>query len=114
MGNETAEIPFSPILIMEFIRQTTVARFFNAENTDNFSVKFKLPKKYYEAIISYPLQVQRIRLQWDYNVETEILTVKTDDVLLNRFREQKSLVEIAEKYEKQYAERYNEFIKVAE
>lgn len=34
---------------------------------------------------------------------TETLSVKTDETLINRFKEQKSLVEIAQKYEAQYA-----------
>ena len=48
----------------------------------------------------------------DYDEKTEILTVKPDDILVNRFKEQKSQVEIANKYEEQYAERYKQFIEV--
>ena len=54
------------------------------------------------------------RLKLDYDEKAEILTVRTDEVLLNRFREQKSLVEIAGKYEGQYAERYKKFIEIVE
>ncbi len=111
MENNDAEMPFSPISIMEFIRQVTVARFLNSETPD-MAVKFKLAKKYYDEIMAYPLQAQFIRLYPTYDIDTEVLNVKTDETLINRFREQKSLVEIAHKYEAQYAERYKKFIEV--
>ena len=41
-----------------------------------------------------------------------VMSVKTDDILINRFKEQKSLVEIAGKYENKFAERYKKFIEV--
>lgn len=109
--NKTQEVPFSPILIMEFIRQVTVARFLNSDTLD-MSVQFKLPKEYYDEIKNFPMQAQTIRLIYDYDEKKEILSVKADEILLNRFREQKSLVEIANKYEGQYAKRYEKFIKV--
>ena len=61
---------------------------------------------------SFPLQAQLIRLTLAYDEATETLSVKTDETLINRFKEQKSLVEIAQKYEAQYAERYQEYVKV--
>lgn len=114
MAGADENIPFSPILIMEFVRQVTVARFLNAENTNGLAVKFKLPKKYYAEVKAFPLKAQTIRLDIDYDEKKEILTVKADDVLIKRFREQKSQVEIANKYEGQYAERYKQFIEVVE
>ena len=99
------EISFSPVLIMEYIRQTTVARFLNSESLD-IVVRFKIKKEYYDEMKAYHQQVQFIRLYDEYDEENEILSVKTDEVLLNRFKEQKSLVEIANKYENQYKERY--------
>lgn len=114
MAGADENIPFSPILIMEFVRQVTVARFLNAENTTDLAVKFKIAKKYYEEIKAFPLKAQTIRLAIDYDDKTEILAVKADDVLVKRFKEQKSQVEIANKYEGQYAERYKQFIEVVE
>ena len=114
MAEETTDIPFSPILIMEFIRQVTVARFLNSESIENLSVRFKLPKTYYEEIKAFPLQAQTIRLHYDYDEKEEVLSVNADEILLNRFKEQKSLVEIANKYENQYKERYKEFISIIE
>ena len=38
------EISFSPVLIMEYIRQTTVARFLNSESLD-IVVRFKIKKE---------------------------------------------------------------------
>ncbi len=108
---EDADVPFSPILIMEFIRQSTVARCLNNETTQ-LVVRFKLPKVYYDEIMGYYLHAQLIRLYLDYDETSEILSVKTDDVLINRFKEQKSLVEIAGKYENKFAERYKKFIEV--
>lgn len=105
------DVPFSPILIMEFIRQVTINRFLNSETMD-ITVQFKLPKKYYEEIKAYPLQAQTIHLDWQYDEKSEILSVKADEVVLAHFREQKSLMEIAGKYEGQYAERYKNFIEV--
>ncbi|MBQ8750487.1 MAG: hypothetical protein IJZ30_02485 [Alphaproteobacteria bacterium] len=107
------EISFSPVLIMEYIRQTTVARFLNSESLD-IVVRFKIKKEYYDEMKAYHQQVQFIRLYDEYDEENEILSVKTDEVLLNRFREQKSLVEIANKYENQYKERYKKYIEVME
>ncbi|MCM1322674.1 MAG: hypothetical protein NC218_00635 [Acetobacter sp.] len=111
MSEENNEAQFSPILIMEFIRQVTVAHYLNGKPMEE-PVRFKLVKSYYDEIKAYELQVQFIRLYDEYNVATEVLSVKTDDVLINRFKEQKSLVEIAGKYEAQYAERYKKFIEV--
>ncbi|MBP3687345.1 MAG: hypothetical protein J6J35_03155 [Alphaproteobacteria bacterium] len=110
---ENTEISFAPILIMEFIRQVTVARALAAE-TAELTVSFKLAKKYYDEIMAYPLKAQLIRLYLSYDEGTEVLSVKTDEVLLGRFREQKSLMEIAGKYEGQYKERYKNFISVLE
>jgi hypothetical protein len=101
-------IPFSPILIMEFVRQVTINRFMNGET----AVKFKLPKSYYEEIKAFPLKAQTIHLDIAYDEKTEVLTVKADDTIVNRFKEQKSMTEIAGKYEGQYAERYKQFIEV--
>lgn len=112
-NSQNQDVPFSPILIMEFIRQVTMAHFLNSDTLD-MSVRFKLAKVYYDEIRAFPLQVQTIRLKFDYDEKEEILSVKTDEVLVNRFKEQKSLVEIANKYEGQYAERYEKFIKVLE
>lgn len=114
MAKADENIPFSPILIMEFVRQVTVARFLNAEDTTDLAVKFKIAKKYYGEIKAFPLKAQTIRLDVHYDEKTEILTVKVDGVLVNRFREQKSQVEIANKYEGQYAERYKKFIEIIE
>ena len=107
------EISFSPVLIMEYIRQTTVARFLNSESLD-IVVRFKIKKEYYDEMKAYHQQVQFIRLYDEYDEENEILSVKTDEVLLNRFKEQKSLVEIANKYENQYKERYKKYVEVME
>ena len=114
MAKQSDSVLFSPILIMEFVRQVAVARFLNTNNMTDLAVKFKLAKKYYEEIKAFPLKAQTIRLDINYDEKTEILTVKADEVLVNRFREQKSQVEIANKYEGQYAERYKKFIEVIE
>ena len=102
------DVPFSPILIMEFIRQVTINRFLEGAT----EVKFKLAKNYYDEIKAFPLQAQTIHLDWQYDEKSEILSVKADEVVLAHFREQKSLMEIAGKYEGQYAERYKNFIEV--
>ena len=114
MAKKINDIPFSPILIMEFIRQVTVARFLNSNDTSNLEVKFKLPKQYYEEIKAFPLKAQTIRLDIAYDEKKEILKVKADEVLVHRFKEQKSQVEIANKYEEQYAKRYKKFIEIME
>lgn len=110
---DDGDVPFSPILIMEFIRQSTVARCLNAETTQ-LVVHFKLPKVYYDEIMAFPLHAQLIRLYLDYDATSEILSVKTDDTLIARFKEQKSLVEIASKYEDKYTERYKKFIEIVD
>lgn len=107
------EIEFSPVLIMEYIRQTTIGRFLNSETMD-IVVKFKMKKNYYDEMKAYHQQVQFIRLYDEYDEENEILSVRTDEVLLNRFREQKSMMEIANKYENQYKDRYKKYVEVVE
>ena len=109
----SGEIEFSPVLIMEYIRQTTIGRFLNSETMD-IVVKFKLKKNYYDEMKAYHQQVQFIRLYDEYDEENEILSVRTDEVLINRFREQKAMMEIANKYENQYKERYKKYIEVVE
>lgn len=110
--NEKAEnVPFSPILIMEFVRQVTINRFLNGENN---VVKFKISNKYYEEIKAFPIQAQTIHLDIKYDENNEILSVKADEVVLEHFEAQKSQVEIAGKYENQYAERYKQYIEVME
>lgn len=109
----SGEALFSPILVMEFIRQVTVAHYLDGKPLDE-PVRFKLPKSYYDEIKAYYLQVQFIRLYKEYDEKEEILSVKTDETLINRFKEQKSLMEIAGKYQGQFAERYKKFIEVIE
>ena len=111
MDDNTDTAPFSPILIMEFIRQVTVARCL-AEDNPMQETRFHLGREYYEQIMNYPLKVQQIRLFLNYDEGAEILTVKTDETLINRFKEQKSLIEIAQKYEGQYAQRYQKYVTV--
>ncbi len=111
MTEQTSEAQFSPILIMEFIRQVTVAHYLNGYPLDE-AVRFKLAKVYYDAIMAYELKAQFIRLYIEYDEAAEVLSVKADEMLIKRFNEQKSLVEIASKYEGQYAERYKKFIEV--
>lgn len=106
-------VPFSPILIMEFVRQVTINKFLNSDTTD-MVVRFKLAKNYYTQIKEFPLQAQTIHLEWQYDENAEVLSVRADDTIINRFKEQKSLFEIAGKYENQYAERYQQFISVIE
>lgn len=113
MTEENSEALFSPILIMEFIRQVTVAHYLDGKPMEE-PVRFKLAKSYYDEIRAYDLQVQFIRLYAEYDETTEVLSVRTDETLINRFKEQKSLVEIAGKYQGQYAERYKKFIEVLE
>ena len=60
------EISFSPVLIMEYIRQTTVARFLNSESLD-IVVRFKIKKEYYDEMKAYHQQVQFIRLYDEYD-----------------------------------------------
>lgn len=111
MTEKNSEAEFSPILIMEFIRQVTVAHYLSGQSLEE-AVRFKLAKMYYDEIMAYELKVQFIRLYLGYDEEQEVLSVKADEILINRFKEQKSLVEIAGKYEGQYAERYKRFIEV--
>lgn len=113
MTEEYIKVAFSPISIMEFIRQVSVARYLNGQSLEQ-AVKFKISKDYYQQIMDFELKAQLIRLYLDYDEGQEVLSVKTDEVLLERFREQKSLVENAQKYEGQYAERYKQFIEVVD
>ena len=111
MTESVEDIPFSPILIMEFVRQVTINRFLNSDSID-MTVCFKLKKDYYNEIAAFPLKAQTLHLDIKYDEDKEILQVKADETVLSHFREQKSLMEIAGKYEGQYSERYKKFIEV--
>ena len=89
----------------------TVAHYLDGKVLEE-PVRFKISKSYYNEIATYELQVQFIRLHVEYDEANEVLSIRADDVLINRFKEQKSLVEIAGKYQEQYAERYKKFIEV--
>jgi hypothetical protein len=104
-------IEFSPILIMEFIRQVTAGRVMAAENPD-LKVSFRIKKSYYDEMRAYPLQVQFINLVSEYDEDREILAIGVTDGLISHFKEYKSLIEISSKYEEQYSERYKAFIEV--
>lgn len=104
-------IEFSPILIMEFIRQVTAGRVMAADKPD-LKVSFKIKKSYYDEMRAYPLQVQFINLISEYDEDREILTIGVTEGLINHFKEYKSLVEISSKYEEQYKDRYKSFIEV--
>ena len=61
MDNSTDDkVLFSPILIMEFIRQTTIAKCLAGESAD-IAVRFKLAKQYYDEIMAFSLKAQLIR-----------------------------------------------------
>lgn len=111
MSEAVENMPFSPILIMEFVRQVTVNRFLNGATE---AVEFKISNKYYEEMRAFPIQAQMIHLEVKYDEKSEILSVKADDVVLEHFRSQKSQMEIAGKYENQYAERYKQYIEIME
>ena len=113
MNSEVENIEFSPILIMEFIRQVTAGRVLESDNPD-LEVRFKIAKHYYDEMKAYPLQVQFINLETRYDENEEILTTKATEGLIGHFKEYKSLVEISSKYEEQYKERYKSFIMVLE
>lgn len=102
---------FSPILIMEFIRQVAVARFLNEEKTCE-KVQFKISKSYYDELTAYPLQVQFIGLSAVYDEGTEVLTVIPSEETIDFFKAHKSMVEIACQYEETYANRYKPYIEV--
>lgn len=104
-------IEFSPILIMEFIRQVTASRVLASENLE-LVVKFRIKKSYYDEMINYPLQVQFINLTTQYDEKEEVLSVGVTEGLISHFKEYKSLVEISSKYEEQYKDRYKSFIEV--
>ncbi len=106
-------IEFSPILIMEYIRQTTAGRVLASEKHD-LKVKFSIKKAYYDEMMAYPLQVQFINLETQYDEKEEILTVGVTEALIEHFKEYKSLLEISSKYEEQYKDRYKPFIVVVE
>lgn len=101
----------SPILFMEFIRQTTIGECLKKDNVDCI-INFKLAKKYYDEIMNYHQKQQLINLEIQYNNEDEILTVKTNNILINRFKEHKSMVENALKFYDENKDRYKNFINV--
>ena len=65
-------VEFSPILIMEFIRQVTAGRVMTADNPD-LKVSFKIKKAYYDEMKAYPLQVQFINLVSEYDDLSEVV-----------------------------------------
>ena len=104
---------FSPILIMDFIRQMAVVRVLNTENLD-LATKFKISKKYYDEIASFYIQAPFIGMNPVYDESAEILTVKPEERVIEHFKSQKSLVEMCSKCEELYKERYSDYIEICE
>ena len=109
MEEDKGDIEFSPVLIMEYIKQSSIGRYLASDNID-FDVKFKMPKEYYEEMMKYPLKPQFIKFDINYDESSEILSVRAGLDVINRFREQKAMVEIASLYEQHYAQRYKKYI----
>lgn len=106
-------IDFSPILIMDFIRQMAVVRMLNADDL-SLVTKFKISKKYYDEIANFYIQAPFIGLNPSYDESSEILTIKPEERVIEHFKSQKSLLEMCSKCEEMYSERYKEFVKVCE
>ena len=104
---------FSPILIMDFIRQMAVVRVLNTEDL-NLATKFKISKKYYDEIASFYIQAPFIGMNPVYDESAEILTVKPEERVIEHFKSQKSLVEMCSKCEELYKERYSDYIEICE
>ena len=109
MEEAKGDIEFSPILVMEYIKQTTVGRYLASECQD-IEVKFKMPKEYYEKMMNYHLKPHFIKFELQYDEGSEILTVKALADVINRFREQKAMIEISSLYEDHYAQRYKKYV----
>ena len=107
------DIDFSPILIMDFIRQMAVVRVLNSEDL-NLSTKFKISKKYYDEIANFYIQAPFIGLNPVYDESSEILTVKPEERVIEHFKSQKSLIEMCGKCEGLYKERYKAYVEVCE
>jgi hypothetical protein len=58
----------------------------------------------------YPLKPQFIKFDIKYDESSEILSVRAGLDVINRFREQKAMIEIASLYEQHYAMRYKKYI----
>lgn len=113
MAEDMVNIEFSPILIMDFIRLITVSHTLKSDNSD-LVTKFKIDKTYYDELKSFPIQSQFIGLEESYSPENNILTVKATQNVINHFKSQKALLEMCEKAEEQYKERYKTYIELLE
>ena len=104
---------FSPILIMDFIRQMAVVRVLNAEDL-SLATKFKISKKHYDEIANFYIQAPFIGMNPVYDESAEILTVRPEERVIEHFKSQKSLLEMCAKCEDLYKERYSEYIEICE
>ena len=104
---------FSPILIMDFIRQIAVVRVLNTEDL-SLATKFKISKKYYDEIANFYIQAPFIGMNPVYDENAEILTVKPEEKVIEHFKSQKSLLEMCAKSEDLYKERYKEYVEICE
>ena len=104
---------FSPILIMDFIRQMAVVRVLNTEDF-SLATKFKISKKYYDEIANFYIQAPFIGMNPVYDEGSEILTVKPEERVIEHFKSQKSLLEMCAKCEGLYRERYKDYVEICE
>lgn len=101
---------FSPLLILQYIRLMSVAKYYKTEGQSK-STKFKISAKDYERLMQEPLQTALIGIETHF--ENGILTATPSEKCLARY-EHKVMKESVLQYMDCYGKRYANYISVAE
>lgn len=104
---------FYPILAQNYIRFQVAAHYVKAKEaqSDNFTVKFKIEKEFYDIMMACDVQALLIGLELNYDEASAILTVEPDDYFREEYTNQ-IMCDVAIKQAELCRVRYSKFINV--
>lgn len=104
---------FYPILAQNYIRFQVAAHYVKAKEAqlDNFTVKFKIEKEFYDIMMACDVQALLIGLELNYDEASAILTVEPDDYFREEYTNQ-IMCDVAIKQADLCRVRYSKFINV--
>ena len=113
-SSTTLEI-FHPILIQNFIRFETAARYIRnqeANNTENSSIcRFKISPHNYNLLMEYANTAPLLELKLSYDEESAILSAEPDTTFIETYKNN-IMRDVALKQSEDCKGRYDKFIKV--
>lgn len=99
---------FYPILLMDYIKQMTLANCILTQD-ENHQSTFKINKDVYERLMQYELKTPLIGISLEYDENSGILTAQADSKT-NAAYNSKIMREVVLQYKESYANRYTNLI----